>query len=33
LTIFILAGSLLIFAVAGGALGARFLARPRRPEI
>lgn len=28
-----LAAALLIFSVAGGALGARFLARPRRPEI
>jgi hypothetical protein len=28
-----MAGSLLIFAIAGGALGARFLARPHRPEV
>ena len=28
-----LAAALLLFAIAGGALGARFLARPRRPEI
>jgi len=28
-----LAVGLLIFAMAGGALGARFLARPRRPEV
>ncbi len=31
--ILFLAGTLLLFAVAGGALGARFFARPRRPEI
>jgi hypothetical protein len=31
--VFFLAGTLLLFAVAGGALGARFLARPRRPEV
>jgi hypothetical protein len=28
-----LAAALLLFAIAGGALGARFLARPRQPEI
>jgi len=28
-----LVGALLVFSVAGGALGARFLGRPRRPEI
>jgi hypothetical protein len=28
-----LVSALLIFSVAGGALGARFLGRPRRPEI
>jgi hypothetical protein len=28
-----MAGSLLLFAIAGGALGARFLARPRQPEV
>jgi hypothetical protein len=28
-----LAGWLLLFSVAGGALGARFLTRPRRPEV
>ncbi len=33
LAVCFLMGALLIFAVAGGALGARFLARPRRPEI
>jgi uncharacterized Zn finger protein (UPF0148 family) len=31
--IFFTAAALLIFAVAGGALGARFLARPRQPEV
>jgi hypothetical protein len=31
--VFFLAGAVLLFAIAGGALGARFLARPRRPEI
>jgi len=31
--VFFLAGTLLLFAIAGGALGARFLARPRRPEV
>jgi hypothetical protein len=28
-----LASALLVFAIAGGALGARFLARPRQPEV
>jgi hypothetical protein len=28
-----LAGVVLLFAIAGGALGARFLARPRQPEV
>ena len=28
-----LAASLLLFSIVGGALGARFLARPRRPQI
>ena len=28
-----LAAALLLFAIAGGALGARFLSRPRRPEV
>jgi hypothetical protein len=31
--VFFLAAAVLLFAIAGGALGARFLARPRRPEI
>jgi hypothetical protein len=31
--IIFMAASLLLFAIAGGALGARFLARPRQPEI
>ena len=32
-TIWCVITALLVFAVAGGALGARFLARSRRPEI
>jgi hypothetical protein len=31
--ILFLAAALLLFAVAGGALGARILARARRPEV